>query len=209
MDRSELIYAKVKELCQEGRRGKKQDSVLSKDGVLLTEVCDISIRWKEHIEELYASDEKSDSLPLEVEEEVDADSQGPDMLVEEILKAIHQLKDGKSEGSILGPMLFLLYVNSLPEAVQSSQVAMFADDTKVFKAIKSLSDSQDLQQDICNLVSWSDHARLQFNSVKCKAQHITRKISPITFEYDMNGSRIDTVSAVTLDPTVCRPHEED
>ena len=75
-----MVYAKVKELCQEGRRGKKQDSVLSKDGVLLTEACDISNRWKGYIEELYASDEKPDSLPLEVEEEVDGDSRGPDIL---------------------------------------------------------------------------------------------------------------------------------
>ena len=105
---------------------------------------------------------------------------------------------GVPQGSILGPMLFLLCVNSLPDAVQSSQVAMFANDTKLLKAIKSSCDTQDLQQDVCNLASilhLSTISTLQFNSRKCKAQRITRKVNPVTFEYDMNGSRIDTVSA--------------
>ena len=102
---------------------------------------------------------------------------------------------GVPRGSILGPMLFLLYVNSLLEVVRSCQIAMFADNTKVFDAIKSSSDVQDLQQDICNLASWSYHTRLQFISSKCKAQRITMKVSSVSFEYNMNRSQIDTLSA--------------
>ena len=44
---------------------------------------------------------------------------------------------GVPQGSILGPMLFLLFVNSLPDAVRSSQIGAFADDTKIFKEITS------------------------------------------------------------------------
>ena len=61
---------------------------------------------------------------------------------------------GVPQGSILGPALFLLYVNNLPNYVKSSQVAMFADDTKVFKTIQSPYDAMMLQEDINNLVNW-------------------------------------------------------
>ena len=60
------------------------------------------------------------------------------------------------QGSILGSMLFLLYVNSLPDAVRSSQIAAFADDTKIFKETTSTRDAQQLQEDLSNLVMWSD-----------------------------------------------------
>ena len=55
---------------------------------------------------------------------------------------------GVPQGSILGPMLFLLYVNSWPDAVRSSQIAGFADDAKIFKEITSTRDSEQLQEDL-------------------------------------------------------------
>ena len=51
-----------------------------------------------------------------------------------------------SKGSILGPMSFLVYVNSLPDVLRSSQIASFADDTKVFKEITSTRDAEQLQE---------------------------------------------------------------
>ena len=56
-------------------------------------------------------------------------------------------------GSILGPMLFLLFVNSLPDAVRSSHIAAFADDTKILKERTSTRDAEQLQEDLSNLVT--------------------------------------------------------
>ena len=60
-------------------------------------------------------------------------------------------------------MLFVLYVNSLLDVVRSSQIAPFADDTKVFKEITSTRDEEQLQEDPSDLVTWSDSASLNFN----------------------------------------------
>ena len=60
-------------------------------------------------------------------------------------------------------MLFVLYVNPLPDVVRSSQIAAFADDTKVFKEITSTRDEEQLQEDPSDLVTWSDSASLNFN----------------------------------------------
>ena len=51
------------------------------------------------------------------------------------------VSSGIPQGSILGPMLFLIYVNNLPDSVLTSHVAMFADDTKTYKQIKFQEDA--------------------------------------------------------------------
>ena len=76
-------------------------------------------------------------------------------------------------------MLFLLYVNDLPTAVEASKVACFADDTKVLKQIDNLQGTVGLQNDINNLNSWAIDNCLTFNETKCKCQRITRKKTPV------------------------------
>ena len=86
-------------------------------------------------------------------------------------------------------------MNSLLDVVRSSQIAAFADDTKVFKEITTTSDAEQLQEDLSDLVTWSDSASLNFNYSKCKAQRITRKLKPVIFVYHMAGSQLEVDSA--------------
>jgi len=75
---------------------------------------------------------------------------------------------GIPQGSILGPVLFTVFINDLPEVV-SSATKVFADDTKVYN---SPDNSNILQEDLNKLKAWSDLWQLYFNTDKCKVLHI-------------------------------------
>ena len=99
---------------------------------------------------------------------------------------------GVPQDSILGPALFLLYVNHLPDVITKSQVVMFADHTKVYKEVESQYDGAALQQDLHSLFSWSAASGLAFNEKKCKLQSITRKCKPISQSYEITGRTIQS-----------------
>ena len=69
---------------------------------------------------------------------------------------------GIPQGSILGPLLFLVYVNDIPQYTTSTTL-LFADDTKCFRFINDPTDSITLQQDINSLVEWTTEWNLKFN----------------------------------------------
>jgi hypothetical protein len=98
------------------------------------------------------------------------------------------------QGCILGPILFLLYVNNLSDAVENSKVACFADDTKIFRCVDSISDAALLQSDLSNLENWSTSSGLVFNQLKCKCLRVTRKIQPTTYPYKIKDKELTTTS---------------
>ena len=98
---------------------------------------------------------------------------------------------GVPQGSVLGPVLFLIFVNDLP-GVLVTNCKIFADDTKLSHPILSLVDQSCVQNDLDKLTQWSNDWLLSFNSKKCKVMHFGKK-NPC-FQYYMNGDLIDTVS---------------
>ena len=74
---------------------------------------------------------------------------------------------GVPQGSVLGRILFLVYINDLEEGL-SGNILKFADDTKLFIKTKEIGDKQKLQDDIDKLVRWSEKWQMLFNFGKCK-----------------------------------------
>ena len=77
---------------------------------------------------------------------------------------------GVPQGSVLRPILFLVYINDLEEGVTGS-ILIFADNTKLFRKTKEIGDKQNLQDDIDKLVKWSEKWQMLFNFGKCKCLH--------------------------------------
>ena len=96
---------------------------------------------------------------------------------------------GVQQGPLLGQILFLLFVDDLPNTVKTSRVA---DDTKLFKSIDSITDCNALQSDLNDLVSWFESSGLIFNQSKCKYQCITRKKSPVQPTYIINETPLES-----------------
>jgi len=78
---------------------------------------------------------------------------------------------GVPQGSVLGPLLFLIYVNDLPDWIKYD-MRMLADDTKIWNRIGGLTDCVRLQADLDQLHAWSDKWLLSFNPDKCKVMHV-------------------------------------
>ena len=78
---------------------------------------------------------------------------------------------GIPQGSVLGPLLFVLYINDLPELV-SSHIKLYADDTKLYNDTRSSDAKAQFQQDILTLQEWSDRWLLKFHPDKCKTMTI-------------------------------------
>ena len=71
---------------------------------------------------------------------------------------------GNPQGSILGPLLFLVYVNDLSACISStSSVAMFADDSKCYHCIKSIDDAEALQSDLNQIAIWCKNWQMDLN----------------------------------------------
>ena len=98
---------------------------------------------------------------------------------------------GVPQGSLLGPVLFVLFINDLPGVLpEGNQSALFADDTKVFSSISSVTDFERLQQALTNLHSWSHDNNIPFNASKCKVLTITRKKKPLLQDYFLGPEKL-------------------
>ena len=101
---------------------------------------------------------------------------------------------GVPQGSVLGPCLFLAYINDMPEKL-SALAWLFSDDTAVYKMISNSHDQAQLQEDLQRLADWDESWDMEFHPAKCQTLLITRSRKPLQPSYVLHGHTLENVSS--------------
>ncbi|MCP4490451.1 MAG: reverse transcriptase family protein, partial [Gammaproteobacteria bacterium] len=116
------------------------------------------------------------------------------------------VRSGVPQGSILGPILFVLFINDISDGISpETKLSLYADDTKIWRPILTGSDTNRLQKDIEYLYDWSLRNKMKFHPDKCKVLSVTGKLSETlqllsvlpfyNFIYSLGGESIDYVES--------------
>ncbi|MCP4491633.1 MAG: hypothetical protein GY820_30650, partial [Gammaproteobacteria bacterium] len=119
---------------------------------------------------------------------------------------LKNVRSGVPQGSILGPLFFVLFINDMSRCVsEGTQIALYADDTKIWRNIINWSDHEILQRDINALHSWAERNKMKFHPDKCKVLSVSNNTIESSiwsiclpfqlFVYTLNGTDLDFVKS--------------
>ena len=105
------------------------------------------------------------------------------------------ITSGVPLGSVLGPALFLIYINDIITNIHS-ELRLFADDILIYRPIYSQSDQKILQDDLTTLIKWANEWQMDFNVSKCNILQVTTRHTTKKFTYQMNGVPLKSVEKI-------------
>ena len=114
------------------------------------------------------------------------------VIVDGVSSSSVQVQSGVPQGTVLGPLLFLVYINDIGKHLNST-LKLFADDCMLMRNIETEHDTILLQQDLDDLTTWADVWQMNFNSRKCYSMHFCRTRRPVHTTYKIGMDIIQTV----------------
>ena len=110
------------------------------------------------------------------------------------------VQSGVPQGTVLGPLFFLVYINDISKGLsKGTKLNLFADDSLLYRIIRSAEDILILQKDLNTLQFWEKKCKMEFHPGKCQLLRITNKIKPLIATYTIHNTPIsETDSAKYL-----------
>ena len=117
---------------------------------------------------------------------------------------------GVPQGTVLGPLLFLIFINDMTESITSS-VKLFADDCFVYRTIRSSNNAIQLLEDLVQHRLWVNSWQMTLNPHKCSIMQISNKLNTVCAKYTIKGFPLSCVSGTSwcihqLEDVLERPH---
>ena len=104
-----------------------------------------------------------------------------------------KITSGVTQGSVLGPLLFLIYIDDLPNCVQNSVCRLFADDCILYQRITSCHDCSKLQADLYQPKKWESIWLIEFHTSKCQIISITNKGKSVIGDHKIHDNILEQV----------------
>ena len=108
-----------------------------------------------------------------------------------------KVTSGVPQGSHIGPLCFIWFVNDIAQIFKHVRVLFYADDMKLYLPVENSQDCLKIQSDLDRLTKWCEENSLPLNVNKCKILTFTRSLRPISVSYKLNGKTLERVSSMT------------
>ena len=115
-----------------------------------------------------------------------------EVVVEGINSTSCNVTSGVPQGSVLGPVLFLMYINDIGLNIHS-EIRLFADDILLYRPIRTPNDHLQLQEDLNTLTKWATDWKMAFNIPKCKIIQFTTHRNKSKYIYTMSKTPLEVV----------------
>lgn len=98
------------------------------------------------------------------------------------------------EGTVLGPLLLLIYINNLPRCI-TNKIRLFADDCVIYATITNHADQVTLQSDLTAIQNWCHKWQMSLNISKCKSISFQRRTNPFSYNYSLGGCFLQSTNS--------------